>query len=68
MAASHSSADLLGALIRLREELDAAPLGLDVPGVEAVRTARREMVDQLEDYILPRLVQFDGPLLAVVGG
>jgi len=68
VAASHSSADLLAALIRLREELDAAPLGLDVPSVDAVRTARQEMVGQLEDYILPRLVQIDAPLLTVVGG
>jgi hypothetical protein len=26
------------------------------------------MVDQLEDYVLPRLIQIDAPLLAVVGG
>ena len=26
------------------------------------------MVDQLEDYVLPRLVQIDAPLLTVVGG
>ena len=29
---------------------------------------RVEMIDQLEDYVLPRLVQIDAPLLTVVGG
>ena len=32
------------------------------------RALRSEMVDQLEDYVLPRLVQIDAPLLTVVGG
>jgi len=68
VAAAQASDDLLTALIRLRQELQDAPLSLDVPGVAEFRTARQEMVDQLEDYILPRLVQIDAPLLAVVGG
>jgi len=68
MTASSGSADLLAALVRLHEELAAAPLALDVPGVDAARSARQEMVGQLEDYILPRLVQIDAPLLTVVGG
>ena len=68
MTASHTSADLLTALIRLRQELGEARLDLDLPGADAQRSARQEMVDQLEDYILPRLVQVDAPLLAVVGG
>ena len=29
---------------------------------------RGEMVDQLEDYVLPRLIQIEAPLLTVVGG
>src|SRR5262245_13304220 len=62
------SADLTAALIRLRKELEDAPLGLDLPGAEEIRVERKAMVSQLDDYILPRLVQADAPLLAVVGG
>jgi Dynamin family len=62
------SADLTAALIRLRKELEDAPLDLDLPGVEDMRVERKTMVNQLDDYILPRLVQADAPLLAVVGG
>ncbi|HET6626751.1 MAG TPA: ABC transporter [Nocardioidaceae bacterium] len=60
--------DMITALVRLREALQGADLPLDLPGVSATRTARGEMVDQLEDYVLPRLVQIDAPLLTVVGG
>jgi energy-coupling factor transporter ATP-binding protein EcfA2 len=59
---------MVTALVRLREALQGSPLPLDLPGVEEGRTARNEMVDQLEDYVLPRLIQIDAPLLAVVGG
>jgi dynamin family protein len=62
------SADLTAALIRLRKELEDAPLDLDLPGAEEMRVERGEMVHQLDDYILPRLVQASAPLLAVVGG
>ena len=62
------SADLTAALIRLRKELEDAPLDLDLPGAEEIRVECKAMVSQLDDYILPRLVQADAPLLAVVGG
>ncbi|HSE69480.1 MAG TPA: GTPase domain-containing protein [Nocardioidaceae bacterium] len=59
---------MITALVRLREALQAAALPLDVPGAEATRRTRAEMVDQIEDYVLPRLIQIDAPLLTVVGG
>ncbi len=62
------STRLLGTLTTLRQALQQAELPLEVPGVDQQRTNRSEMVDQLEDYVLPRLVQIDAPLLAVVGG
>lgn len=68
MPSEHASAELLGALSRLLTDVTAAPLGLEVPGVSAVRTTRAEIVDQLSDYVIPRLVQLEAPLLAVVGG
>jgi Dynamin family len=60
--------DMITALVRLREALQAAHLPLDLPGVEERRKEQREMVDQIEDYVLPRLIQIDAPLLTVVGG
>ncbi|MGH3334150.1 MAG: ABC transporter [Nocardioidaceae bacterium] len=68
MSAPATTTDMITALVRLREALQAAGLSLDMPGVEAIRVVRDEMVDQLEDYVLPRLIQIDAPLLAVVGG
>ncbi len=59
---------MLTSLVRLRGALQGAVLPLDLPGAEVQRTAEREMVDQLEDYIIPRLMTIDAPLLTVVGG
>jgi len=63
-----SSPELLAALVKLREAIGVASLRLDAPEVAAARDLRSTTVDQLEDYILPRLVQLDAPLLTVVGG
>jgi energy-coupling factor transporter ATP-binding protein EcfA2 len=59
---------MLTALVRLRAVLQAAVLPLELPGVDERRAARAEMVDQLEDYVIPRVVTLEAPLLAVVGG
>src|SRR3954447_21812770 len=61
-------AALPDALERLGAVLRDAELDLPVPGLEAARSARRELVDQIEDYLLPRLRRMDAPLLMVVGG
>ena len=68
MSDSATTTEMITALVRLREALQGAVLPLDLPGVAATRTACGEMVDQLEDYVLPRLIQVDAPLLTVVGG
>ena len=67
-AGGPSSARMLTTLVRLRDALQRATLPLELPGVAERRVARVEMIDQLEDYVLPRLVQIDAPLLTVVGG
>lgn len=59
---------LLAAVERLRSSADALGLPLELEGVETARTARRELVQQLDDYVLPRLRSLEAPLLAVVGG
>ena len=67
-ADANASTEMVTALVRLRAALAAVALPLDVPDADERRTTRREMVDQLENYILPRLIQIEAPLLTVVGG
>jgi hypothetical protein len=59
---------MLTALIQLRGALQAIDLPLDVAGAEEHRVTRRELVDQLEDYAIPRQMTLEAPLLTVVGG
>ena len=59
---------MVTALVRLRGALQEARLPLELPGAAEHRAAQAEMVDQLEDYVIPRLMTLDAPLLAVVGG
>ncbi|WP_051145670.1 dynamin family protein [Ornithinimicrobium pekingense] len=61
-------AALLAAVERLRDSADAVHLPLELDGTEGARGSRRELVQQLDDYVLPRLRALDAPLLAVVGG
>jgi energy-coupling factor transporter ATP-binding protein EcfA2 len=68
MTASTVGSQMVAALVRLRAALQGAALPLDVPDVAEHRRARSEMVDQLEDYVIPRIVTLEAPLLAVVGG
>jgi energy-coupling factor transporter ATP-binding protein EcfA2 len=63
-----TGAQMLTALVRLRGALQAAQLPLDGAGVDERRAARSEMVDQLEDYVIPRVMTVEAPLLVVVGG
>jgi hypothetical protein len=59
---------LTDALQELRDAVAAAPLGLATPGRDATARTARAVVDQVDDYLLPRLRDLDAPLLAVVGG
>jgi GTPase SAR1 family protein len=61
-------AALLAALEGLGERVRDLRLPLDVAEVAAGRRLRREISDQLDDYVLPRLRRIDAPVLAVVGG
>src|SRR5688572_32650883 len=56
------------ALTRLRDDLGAVRLSLELAGAPAARRARDDAVSQVDDYLLPRLRQMDAPLLLVVGG
>ena len=65
---SAASTRLVTGLVQLRQALQDTSLPLALPGVDEARASRTEMVDQLEDYVIPRLMTLDAPLLAVVGG
>ena len=68
MEARSEQDGLLDAVTGLRERAESLVLPLDVEGVAVARRERIELVDQLDDYVLPRLRSLDAPLLAVVGG
>src|SRR3954453_17173988 len=59
---------LPAALTRLGETPRAPARRRTVPGTEAARHGRQELLDQIDDYLLPRLEHLDAPLLMVVGG
>ena len=59
---------LITALMKLRGALASSLLPLDVVGADEARQQQKAMLDQLDDYVLPRLVQLEAPVLAVVGG
>lgn len=59
---------MLTALVRLHHALQAVRLPLDLPGTPDMRRGLAEMVDQLEDYVIPRVTTLEAPLLTVVGG
>ncbi|HET9422754.1 MAG TPA: dynamin family protein [Nocardioides sp.] len=68
MNTADGNTKMLTALVQLRGALQHAELPLDIADTAEQRAARQEMVDQLEDYILPRLMTLEAPLLTVVGG
>jgi energy-coupling factor transporter ATP-binding protein EcfA2 len=59
---------LFGALAVLRERVGSLRFPLELEDVASSRRTRREIVAQLDDYVLPRIVSLDAPMLAVVGG
>lgn len=65
---SDQNTRMLTALVRLRGALQEARLPLDVAGVEQHRVELEQMIDQLEDYVIPRQMSVEAPLLVVVGG
>jgi predicted GTPase len=67
-AAGADSTKMVTELVRLRQALQDVSLPLDLAGIDAVRKSRSDLMDQLEDYVIPRMMTIDAPLLAVVGG
>jgi hypothetical protein len=63
-----STTELLGVLVRLRQALVENPLPFESAQARDGREQRDKLIAQLDDYVVPRLVKIDAPLLAVVGG
>ncbi len=63
-----SSLKLTQSLTELRSALVDARLPLALPGAADQSAAARQITAQLDDYILPRLVNLEAPLLSVIGG
>jgi len=55
-------------LVRLRDQLAHVRLALPLPVAPQTRQWTLRAVNQLDDYIMPRLRKIEAPLLAVVGG
>jgi GTPase SAR1 family protein len=63
-----STTDLERALTSLRSQIRELRFAPGLPGAEAGEVARLDVLDQLEDYILPRVRSGDTPLLIAVAG
>lgn len=59
---------LSGALVALRDRVLALHLGVVTPQAAVAARTATALVEQVDDYLLPRLESLDAPLLAVVGG
>jgi len=68
LASDARTAALIDALDLLRARLGALRLPLETPGASSARADLARAVDQLDDYLLPRLRAERAPLLVVVGG
>ncbi|MDR1513899.1 MAG: dynamin family protein, partial [Propionibacteriaceae bacterium] len=56
------------ALSRLQSALQAVAVALPLPNAQDVKDSVGQALDQLDDYILPRLREIRAPLLVIVGG
>jgi energy-coupling factor transporter ATP-binding protein EcfA2 len=60
--------DLTDSVRAVRAAVAELSYPLPMPSAVAARTDRAALLAQLDDYVLPRLVNPDAPLLVVVGG
>ena len=60
--------DMLARVTALRDEVERSRPSLDLPSARTAEDERAALLNQLDDYVIPRLEAIDAPLLAVVGG
>ncbi|TSD63608.1 dynamin family protein [Aeromicrobium piscarium] len=68
MASEPGIGELLTATEDLLGAVRTVPLRLSTPRVDHAKELRREVADQLSDFVVPRLKRLDAPMLVVVGG
>lgn len=66
--AADGSKGLVDTLTNLKRRIAGVEFVLPAPGVEAAQNAQRDMIDQIESYLLPRLRKGEKPLLVCVAG
>ncbi len=59
---------LENALIDVRNSIRRLPLLLDCPGIEEMRAERQQVLNQVDNYLLPRLRQSGAPILIAMVG
>lgn len=59
---------LVDSLTQLRDALAGARFPLDLPDQAQGKETARQIITQLDDYVLPRLANLDAPVVAVIGG
>lgn len=59
---------LIEQLSLVRTELATLPHGPTIDGSAQNRRLTKQLIEQIDDYLLPRLSNLDAPLLAAIGG
>jgi hypothetical protein len=69
-AARHRAASLPldEVLAELRDQIASFRFVLDAPGAEEAKSTQQDLLNQLDDYVLPRVRRTDSPLLVVLSG
>ncbi|MEK8225147.1 hypothetical protein NKG05_01940 [Oerskovia sp. M15] len=52
----------------LRRDVAGVELPLDIDGADAAEAARRRLLDQLDEHLLPRLKELSSPAVVVIAG
>ncbi|HEX4790955.1 MAG TPA: hypothetical protein VH372_21010 [Actinospica sp.] len=68
MTITGPDADLLSAVGALRDHVAAPRFALAAEGAQDVRALRTELLNRIDDYLIPRLREPGGPLHLVIGG
>lgn len=68
MTITGPDADLLSAVGALRDHVASPRFALAAEGAKDVRTLRIELLNRIDDYLIPRLREPGGPLHLVIGG
>jgi energy-coupling factor transporter ATP-binding protein EcfA2 len=55
-------------LVDLRDQIASFRFVLDAPGSEEAGNTQQDLLNQLDDYVLPRVRRTDAPLLVVLSG